>query len=233
MRVLMIAPPGAGKGTQGALIAAHFHLPHVVMGELLRDHVARGTDLGRAVKGHLDRGELVPDEIMLDLTRRSLIAAKADGGGFVFDGVPRTFAQARAGYLIACQLGMTANVALHLQVDDDELVRRLRARAAAEHRSDDTDEVIRRRLELYHRVTRPILRWYSRRGILISVDAMRPAEQVGREILATLEVMHPLADHIPEKLRRPIDLTGLGSEFGPSTAAVPAALGPDPRSSAA
>jgi adenylate kinase len=203
------------------------------MGDLLRDHVARGTDLGRAVKGHLDRGELVPDEIMLDLTRRSLIAAKAAGGGFVFDGVPRTVAQARAGYLIACELGMTANVALHLQVDDDELVRRLRARAAAEHRSDDTDEVIRRRLELYHRVTRPILRWYSRRGILISVDAMRPAEQVGREILATLEVMHPLADHIPEKLRRPVDLTGLGSEFGPSTAAVPTALGPDPRSSAA
>jgi adenylate kinase len=233
MRVLMIAPPGAGKGTQGALIAAHFHLPRVVIGDLLRDHVARGTDLGRAVKGHLDRGELVPDEIVLDLTRQSLIAAKAAGGGFVFDGAPRTFAQARAAYLIACELGMTANVALHLQADDDELVRRLRARAAAEHRSDDTEEVIRRRLELYHRVTRPILRWYSQRGILLSIEAMRPVEEIGREILAALEAMHPLVDHIPEKPRRPVDLTGLGSEFGASTAAAPAALGPDPRAPAA
>jgi adenylate kinase len=232
MRVLMIAPPGAGKGTQGALIAAHFHIPRVVIGDLLRDHVAQGTDLGRAVKGHLDRGELVPDEIVLDLTRQSLIAAKA-AGGYVFDGVPRTFAQARAAYLIACELGMTANVALNLQADDDELVRRLRARAAAEHRSDDTEEVIRRRLELYHRVTRPILRWYSRRGILLSVEAMRPVEEVGREILAALDVMHPLVDDIPEKLRRPVDLTGLGSEFGASTAAAPATLSPDLRSSAA
>jgi adenylate kinase len=233
MRVLMIAPPGAGKGTQGALIAAHFHIPRLVMGDLLRDHVVRGTDLGRAAKGYLDRGELVPDEVVLNLTRQSLIAAKAAGGGFVLDGVPRTFAQARAAYLIACELGMTANVALHLQVDDDELVRRLRTRAAAEHRSDDTEEVIRRRLELYHRVTRPILRWYSRRGILVSVEAMRPVAEVGREILAVLEVMRPLVDHIPERLRRPVDLTGLGSEVRASTAAAPVALDADPRSSAA
>jgi adenylate kinase len=233
MRVLMIGPPGAGKGTQGALIAAHFHLPHVVIGDLLRDHVARGTDVGRAIQRHLDRGELVPDEIVLDMVRQAFIAAKGAGGGYVFDGVPRTFAQARAGYLIACELGMTANVALHLQADDDELVRRLQARAAAEHRSDDTDEVIRRRLELYHRVTRPILRWYSRRGILVSVEAMRPVEQVGREILTALEVMRPLVDHIPEELRRPVDLAGLGSEVGANTAAASVALGPDPRSSAA
>lgn len=233
MRVLMIGPPGAGKGTQGALIAAHFRIARVVIGDLLRDHVARGTDLGRAVQGHLDRGELVPDEIVLDLTRRALIAAKAAGGGYVFDGAPRTFAQARAAYLIACELGMTANVALYLQADDDELIRRLRARAAFEHRSDDTEAVIRRRLELYHRVTRPILRWYSRRGILVSVEAMRPVEEVGREILAALEVMRPLVEHIPEKLRRPVDLTGLGSEFGASTTAAPATPGPDPRSIAA
>jgi adenylate kinase len=123
MRVLMIAPPGAGKGTQGALIAAHFGIPRIVMGELLRDQVARRTDLGRAVQGYLDRGELVPDEVVLDLAREALIAAKAAGGGYVLDGVPRTVAQARAGYRIARQLGMTANVALHLQADDGELAR--------------------------------------------------------------------------------------------------------------
>jgi len=109
---------------------------------------------------------------------------------------------------------MTANVALHLKADDQELVRRLLARAALEHRTDDTEEVIRRRLELYHEVTHPIVDWYAERGILVSVDAMRPAEQVGREILTALEVMRPLIDHVPEEARRPVDLTSLGLAFG-------------------
>lgn len=216
MRVLMIAPPGAGKGTQGALIAAHFDIPHVATGDLLRDHVAKQTELGQAVKRHLDRGELVPDEIVLDMVREAFVAAKATGGGYVLDGIPRNMEQARATYLIARELGMTASVALHLQADDRELVRRLLARAALEGRSDDSEEVIQRRLALYHEVTHPIVSWYGERGILVSVDAMRPAEQVGREILTALEVMRPLVDHVPEEARRPIDLTSLGLAFGSS-----------------
>src|SRR5690242_17629633 len=98
MRVLMIAPPGAGKGTQGALIAAHFDSRHIATGDLLRDHVARQTELGRAVQQHLDRGELVPDEIVLDMVREALVEAKAAGRGYVLDGVPRTMQQARASY---------------------------------------------------------------------------------------------------------------------------------------
>ena len=214
MRVLMIAPPGAGKGTQGALIATHFDIPHIATGDLLRDHVARGTDLGRAVKRHLDRGELVPDEIVLDMVRTAFVEAKAAGGGYVLDGIPRNMRQAKAAYLIARELDMTADVALHLHADDDELVRRLLARAALEGRSDDTEDVIRRRLALYHQVTHPIVAWYGERGILVSVDAMRPPEQVGREILTALEVMRPLLDHVPEGARRPVDLTSLGAAFG-------------------
>ncbi len=214
MRVLMIAPPGAGKGTQGALIAAHFGIPHIATGDLLRDHVAQETKLGLAVKAHLDRGDLVPDEIVLDMVQEAFVAAKAAGGGYVLDGIPRNMKQARATYLIARDLEMTANVALHLKADDQELVRRLLARAALEHRTDDTEEVIRRRLELYHEVTHPIVDWYAERGILVSVDAMRPAEQVGREILTALEVMRPLIDHVPEEARRPVDLTSLGLAFG-------------------
>ncbi len=135
MRVLMIAPPGAGKGTQGALIAAHFDIPHIATGELLRDHVARRTPLGLAVQEYLDCGELVPDQVVLDMVRAELIAAKAAGGGYVLDGIPRNMQQARAAYLIARELGMTADVALHLQAGDAELMRRLLARAALEHRS--------------------------------------------------------------------------------------------------
>ena len=214
MRILLIAPPGAGKGTQGAIIAAHFDIPHIATGDLLRDHVARQTELGRAVHEHLDRGELVPDHIVLDMVREAIVEAKQTGGGYVIDGVPRNMAQARALYEIGRELNMTANVALHLKADDDELIRRLLARAALEHRSDDTEEVIRRRLDLYHTVTHPIVDWYAERGILVSVDAMAPAERVGRQILTALESMRSLVDHVPEHARRPVDLTSLGVAFG-------------------
>jgi adenylate kinase len=219
MRVLMIAPPGAGKGTQGALIAAHFNIPHIATGEMLRDHVARRTALGQAVQAHLDRGDLVPDQIVLDMLREAMAAAKAAGGGFVLDGIPRNMEQARAAYELGRELGMTADVALHLQADDAELTRRLLARAALEHRSDDTLEVIAQRLALYHEVTSPILAWYRARGILVSVDAMRSAPEVGREILVALESMRPFLDQASAHDRLPLDLTSLGEAFGASGSA--------------
>jgi len=222
MRILMIAPPGAGKGTQGALIAAHFNIPHIATGELLRDHVARRTVLGQAVQAYLDRGELVPDQIVLDMLREAMVAVKAAGSGFVLDGIPRNMEQARAAYEIGRELGMTADVALNLQADDAELTRRLLARAALEHRSDDTPDVIAQRLALYYKVTAPIIAWYRERGILVSVDAMRSAPEVGREILVALEAMRPFLEHEPAQERLPLDLTSLAEAFGatgsPSTA---------------
>ena len=214
MKVLLIAPPGAGKGTQGVVIASHFGVPHIASGDLLRDHVTRGTELGRTVQQFLDRGELVPDEIVLEMVREALEAAQ--GGGYVLDGVPRTMSQARALYEIAVELDMTADVALHLQVRDDELVNRLLARAELQGRADDTEQVIQRRLELYYEVTHPILQWYGERGILVSVDAMRPADPVGRHILTALEVLRQVIDGSPGLSRRPVDLTGLGAAFGAS-----------------
>jgi adenylate kinase len=214
MRVLLVAPPGAGKGTQGALIATHFGIPHIATGDLLRDHVARETELGQAVREHLGRGELVPDRIVLDMVRAAFVQAKADGVGYVLDGMPRNMAQARELYEIGRDLEMTANVALHLQADDDELIRRLLARAAREGRSDDTEPVIRRRLALYHQVTHPIVDWYASRGILVSVDAVRPVEEVSLQLLTALEAMRPLLQHVPEHARRSVDLTGLSGAFG-------------------
>jgi adenylate kinase len=214
MRVLLVAPPGAGKGTQGALIATHFGIPHIATGDLLREHVTRETKLGCAVRNHLARGELVPDEIVLDMVRAAFEEAKAAGGGYVLDGMPRNMTQARALYDIGRTMQMTANVALHLKADDEELTRRLLARAALEGRSDDTEEVIRRRLALYHEVTHPIVDWYASRGILVAVDGVRPVERVARQILTALEAMQPLVDLVPEDARRSIDLTGLGTAFG-------------------
>jgi adenylate kinase len=217
MRVLMIAPPGAGKGTQGALIAEHFGIARIATGELLRDHVARRTSLGLAVREYLDRGELVPDQVVLDMVQEAMVAAKAAGGGYVLDGIPRNMQQAREAYLIARDLGMTADVALHLDADDAEVTRRLLARAALEHRSDDTVQVIAGRLALYHRVTSPIICWYRDRGILVSVDAMRPVQQVSRDILTALDAMGPLLDS--GAARHPGDLAALAEAFGAAGAA--------------
>jgi len=212
MKVLLVAPPGAGKGTQGVVIAEHFDIPHIATGDLLRDHVARGTELGAQVQQFLDRGELVPDEVVLGMVREALEAAK--GRGYVLDGVPRTMDQARALYEIAVELDLTADVVLHLQVEDDELVRRLLARAAEQGRSDDSEDVIRRRLALYYDVTHPILDWYGERGILVTVDAMRPADQVGAQLVTALEVMRQMIEPNPDAARQPVDLTGLDSAFG-------------------
>jgi adenylate kinase len=211
----MIAPPGAGKGTQGVVIAEHFGIPHIATGDLLRDHVARGTELGQSVQAFLDRGELVPDEVVLDMVRTALEGLQGDG--FVLDGVPRTMEQARALYEIATELGKTADVALHLKVEDAELVRRLLARAEQTGRSDDTEDVIRHRLALYYDVTHPILEWYGERGILVSVDANREAEAVGRQILTALEVLRQVIERDDGTPRKAVDLTGLGAAFGART----------------
>lgn len=214
MRVLLVAPPGAGKGTQGTRIATHFGTPHIATGDLLRDHVARRTELGLEVKQYLDSGDLVPDEVVLEMVKEAFEAAKAAGTGYVLDGIPRTLEQARNTYRIARELDMTADVVLHLKAEDDELVRRLLSRAALEGRSDDNETIIRRRLAVYHDVTYPIVAWYAQRGILVSVDAMRSSDEVGREIITALEIMSSFLDHVPEGGRRNIDLSGLGAAFG-------------------
>jgi adenylate kinase len=220
MRILMIAPSGVGKRTLGAVIAAHLDIPHIAMDALLRDHVARRTDLGRTVQTHRDRGDVVPDEVLLDLTRRELISARS-AGAYLVEGMPRTLDQARETYKMALLMGMTADVALHLKADDEDLVRHLLARAASERHQDETEDVIRDWLELRHAATDPLVAWYRQRGILVSADAMRPCGQVGREIIAVLEAMRPMLDHVPEPLRQPVDLTGLDAEFGPAANITP------------
>jgi adenylate kinase len=212
MKVLMIAPPGAGKGTQGTVIAERFGIPHIATGDVLRDHVARGTELGRTVQQSVDRGELVPDEVVLQMVRGVLEQQR--GGGYVLDGIPRTMAQARALYEIAVELDLTADVALHLHVADEALVQRLLDRAAEQGRSDDTEDVITRRIALYHEVTQPILSWYRERQILVSVDAAPPAEQVSREVLAALERVEQATRGPDGASARTVDLTGLDAAFG-------------------
>ena len=184
MRVLILAPPGAGKGTQGARLAAHFGVPHIATGDLLRAELQRGSALGHQVRSVISRGELVPDELMFDLVFRALEAARSRGG-FVLDGFPRTLDQAVAARAMARERGLAAQLAVHLQVTDAEVVRRLLARG--QDRPDDTELVIRRRLQLYHEVSSPVIDYYRHRGLLVDIDGMRTVDDVTAMVITAVD----------------------------------------------
>ena len=180
-RILLLAAPGAGKGTQGKRLAEREGIAHLAAGDLLREQVREHTELGRRASEFVDQGELVPDELVVDLLMPAIEAAAARGG-YVLDGFPRNLAQARA----ADARGLELDRVVHLRAPDEELRRRLLARAGQEGRSDDTPEVIEHRLRLYAEETRPLIEEYRGRGILVDVDADRPVEAITDDIVAAL-----------------------------------------------
>jgi adenylate kinase len=183
VRLVLLGAPGAGKGTQAATLAEHFGLPHISSGDLLRDQVAAGTELGRRLAAHLDRGELVPDEIVTEAVEDAL--ADTPSSGYVLEGFPRTVSQARRADTLQAE-GLADAVVLLELVDD--LARQRLAERAAEGRSDDRDpEVIERRLRRFHAVTEPLVAYYRGRGVLATVDADQPPEAVTVDILAALD----------------------------------------------
>lgn len=188
MRILLIAPPGAGKGTQGKRLASDLGLTYLSTGDVLRDHVARGTELGVQVQDVLARGDLVGDELMESLLREPLVAA-ARSGGFVLDGFPRTLHQAEAAYEMASELGIAVHAAIALEVDDETVLARMKGRAAdtGQLRADDTEDVFRHRLEVYHAQTEPLLAYYDGRGILHRVDARGDVDEVYAAIRAIVD----------------------------------------------
>jgi adenylate kinase len=182
MRLLLIGAPGAGKGTQAELLAARFGITHISSGDLLRQHVRDQTPLGQAIKSYVDRGDLVPDSLVMDMLRKPVVAA-AEAGGYVLDGFPRTVEQAETAFAVAQPLGAEVQAAIHLDVPDAELVRRLLAR----HRgSDDTQEVIEHRLQVFRENTIPLLEYYAGRELMFAVDGARPPDVVHEEIVARL-----------------------------------------------
>ena len=185
MRVLLIGPPGAGKGTQAARIADHFDLARIATGDLLREQVAKGTELGVVAKEYMDRGDLVPDDLVIEMTRDRMVEANEEGG-YVLDGYPRTLAQAEAAYRWALARGIPFDLTLYFEIEEQELLARLAGRAREEHRSDDTEETVRHRLEVFANQTRPLVDYYQRRGILVPINAVGPIDAISEEIFATL-----------------------------------------------
>jgi adenylate kinase len=185
MRVLLIGPPGAGKGTQATRIAEHFDLAWIATGNLLREQVANGTELGTVAKEYMDKGDLVPDDLVIEMTRERMAQA-AEEGGYVLDGYPRTLAQAEAAYRWAVARGIPFDLTLYFEIEEDELFARLAGRAREEHRSDDAEETVRHRLEVFAAQTRPLVDYYHRRGILVRINAVGPVDAISEQIFATL-----------------------------------------------
>ncbi len=187
MRLLLVAYPGAGKGTQAAKLAAHYGIAHLSSGALLRAEVAQGTRIGRIAADYLGRGDLVPDALVLEMLSVPVLEA-AGSGGYVLDGFPRTLRQAEEAYAVAQQVeGIELQAVVHLRVSHDELRNRLRTRANRKGRTDDSEDVIVHRFKVFDTETEPLLAFYSQRELLIDINGEQPVDRVFADITAAID----------------------------------------------
>ena len=184
----MMGPPGAGKGTQATFVAEHFGIPAISTGDIFRANVAEGTPLGVEAKRYMDAGEYVPDEITNKMVRNRIDEPDAEHG-FLLDGYPRTLAQVEELDGMVEFTGHRLDAVVVLTVDDEEIVQRLLRRAQVEGRADDTEDVIRRRQEVYREQTEPLIEVYRGRGILLEVDGIGEVDQVTKRIFEALDVV--------------------------------------------
>jgi adenylate kinase len=197
MRLVLLGPPGAGKGTQATRIVERFSIPQLSTGDMLREAVAEGTASGLRVKHIMDRGELVPDDVVV-----SVVAGRIDhsdaANGFILDGFPRTVAQAEALDQELAARGIRLDAVLELEVDEDALLDRIRGRAedAASRgepvRRDDNPEVFKTRLEVYREQTAPVTEYYRSRGLLNVVDGLQPIDAVTEQLATALAALPSL-----------------------------------------
>ena len=184
-RLLLLGPPGAGKGTQAELLVAKHGIPQISTGDMLRAAVAAGTELGRQAEATMARGDLVSDEIVVGVARERLGQADC-AGGFILDGFPRTVGQARALDGILEDLGCKLERCVAIVVDEEELVERLLKRGQLEGRSDDNEETIRHRQRVYREQTEPLVDYYRERGVLAEVDGWGSIEEVAERLREAL-----------------------------------------------
>jgi adenylate kinase len=192
VRVVMLSPPGAGKGTHGRWLTQQTGAAHISSGDLLRAEVARGSRLGRQVAAYTTRGNLVPDELIFSILIPAVVAAARDTGGYVLDGFPRTMPQALRAAQVGVELDLTSDAVIYLTAPEEELVTRLLDRAQRDGRVDDTLDVIQHRLAVFTRETAPLVDYYRSRGILIELSTDRPEADVRADLRDWLEARGPM-----------------------------------------
>jgi adenylate kinase len=187
MNVLLIGPPGSGKGTQGERLAARLGLEHLAAGDLLRAEVENETPLGKQVSAMMQKGDLVPDAVIISLLMPRVLQA-SEANGYLLDGFPRSVEQAVEARKLAEVAGASPDAVIYLDAPREELVRRILARAEVEGRADDNPETVKNRLHVFDEATHPLVDYYRGRGLLHLVNADQDADAVERDILAALGV---------------------------------------------
>ncbi len=185
MNLILLGPPGAGKGTQGHRLSERYNIPEISTGDILRSAVRKGTPLGREAKSYMDRGALVPDEVMIGIIRERLAQDDTERG-FILDGFPRTVAQAEALSRLSEEQQRPIEHVISIEVPQEELLQRLAGRRQLEGRQDDTDEAIRHRLEVYERETAPLIDYYRRQGLLRCIVGVGTIDEIFQRITVVL-----------------------------------------------
>jgi adenylate kinase len=187
VRLLLVAYPGAGKGTQATRLSSHYGIAHLSSGELLRAEVAKGTKIGRTAADYLTRGDLVPDELVFEMLTAPLLEA-ASKGGYVLDGFPRTVHQAEVAYSVAQEIrSIELQAVVYLRVGRDELLRRLRVRGDKEARSDDAESTVAHRFNVFETQTEPLLGFYAKRCILLAINGEQSVDDVFSDITTAVD----------------------------------------------
>lgn len=187
MRIVLLGPPGSGKGTQAALLVERLGVPHISTGALLRNAAKRGTELGLKAKALTDKGELVPDDIISDMIEERLSRADV-ANGFILDGYPRNLAQARSLDALLERMGQPVDEAILIDLDAERIIRRIAKRAKEEGRADDTEETVRNRLQVYAQQTAPVADYYAERGLLTKVLGEGGVDEIFQRLVSILNL---------------------------------------------
>ena len=185
--LILFGPPGSGKGTQSARIAEKYNLVHTSTGDIFRREIRNGSPLGLKVQSIIEKGELVPDDLLVDILRSALQRAAGNIKGFVMDGFPRTIRQAEDFDKLLKETGESVSLVLALDVDEEEVITRLLKRAQLEGRKDDTEEVIRNRMKVYHSQTHPLMEYYNKQGKFNSLRGVGSIDDIFAAICKVID----------------------------------------------